>query len=111
MQYQQHFLIEGKHYGTALRGSVTVHAELQPPDSLAYFCPVCAEVWARCPVETGRGTIPFHVLTMPCRHHPTHGLAVPGSLWINWDGAYTDHFPENVVRWELERHLEFIKES
>jgi hypothetical protein len=107
LPYLQHFIVEGKYLGNAMRGRVFIYAEPVPPHSYAFFCPVCAEVWARCPVEivaTGKHR-EFTVSTHPCRKHTTHALAFPGSLW-NWDEDFTAAFPDAVIAWEFHQHLE-----
>lgn len=106
MPFLQHFIIEGKHLGTAHRSKVFVHAELQPPQAYAYFCPLCAEIWARCPVE-GIGADPnWRVLTMYCRKHSHPLWQVSGSILTVWDEGFVAAFPEEVLRWELQRHFE-----
>ena len=107
----QHFIVEGRVLGCAERQALFVHAQLQLPTSYAFFCPVCSEVWARCPVVVeGKGDPePFMVWTLPCRKHPTHQLAVPGSLMLSWEPGFVGVFPDEVVKWEFDRHLEFYE--
>ena len=55
------------------------------PDSIAYFCPTCGEVWARVVVEG----CSWHVDPAPCEKHraacvPSWGK-VPGSLLTSVD--------------------------
>lgn len=109
MSYPQHFIIEGKHLGTALRSKAIVHAQMEIPYSYAYFCPCCAEVWARCPVECPEGHSPFQVWEVPCKKHFTDNLRIPGSLWLSWDKTYNDSFPEGMVKWELDRCLDYAE--
>ena len=105
--YTQHFIVEGKYLGQAVRGAVFVHADLAPPLSYAFACPVCAEVWARCPVELPDGSHRrFQFQSKACRKHFGHALEVPGALTLGWDASFTDAFPEGVLRWELQRHLD-----
>lgn len=105
--FQQHFFIEGKHFGTAARSRVWVHGELQAPRSLAYFCPKCAEIWARCPVVGEWSNPDWAVLSMHCKKHNEPTWQVSGSLSINWDKEYVDAFPEAVLQWELQRHFDY----
>ena len=110
MPIQQYFIVEGKVLGSAERSMVFVHAQPQCPQSYAFFCPVCAEVWARCPVERREGqTEPFMVWSIPCRKHRTHALAIPGSLMLEWEPEFVEAFPDEVVKWEFDRHLEFYE--
>lgn len=107
MPFPQHFIVEGKHLGTAQRGLYRVHEDLRVPSSYAFFCPVCAEVWARCPVELPGGTCkPFMVLTRACRKHPTTTLGAAGELYLDWDQDFSNSFPESVWIWEFQRNIE-----
>jgi hypothetical protein len=103
----QHFIIEGKHLGTAERTPRFVHAEVHNPVGYAFFCPCCGDVWARCPVEDQ----PWTVWTKPCRKHSTSALDIPGSLWLSWDKEFSLALPQEVLRWELERHLDHMEQG
>lgn len=109
--YPQHFIVEGKYLGTAQRKLSIVHHEVQAPYSYAYFCPHCAELWARCPVEVPSGHAPFQVWSIPCRKHPIDSLRVPGSLFLEWDKTFNNCLPEGVLRWELDRHLDLYPQE
>ena len=112
MPILQHFIVEGKYLGTAERQMLFVHAQPQRPVSYAFFCPVCAEVWARCPVERADGTTEnFMVWTQACRKHTFHRLAVPGSLTLSWEPDFTAAFPDELVRWEFDRHLDYAEKE
>ena len=106
MPYLQHFFIEGKHLGTTTRGNVFVHGELQAPTSVAYFCPKCAEIWARGMVE---GSPHCEVRSVDCRKHPSRVYTVAGSLTSGWDEELNEAFPAEVLRWELERHFNYYE--
>lgn len=105
MIFPQHFIVEGKYLGMTPVGYRFIHGEKQYPCSYAFFCPSCAEVWARCPVEIGANTSRFQVITRGCRKHPQHELEIPGSLWTVWDKTFNDGFPDGLMQWELDRHL------
>jgi hypothetical protein len=112
MPYQQHFFVEGRHLGTVERLPIAVHAEFCPPRSTAYFCPKCAEIWARCPVEghtagLGKWSVEWAVLSLYCRKHSDIHWHVPGSLMNSLDGVFNSVLPEAVLRWELARHFEY----
>lgn len=109
MPYTQQFIVDNLWLGTAQRASVWVHEQRAAPDSIAMFCPVCGEVWARFPVEataTGKQQ-PFHILTINCKKHPSDfSLAVPGSAWLSWDREFTNTFPPMMLERELLLHLD-----
>ena len=90
---------------------IWVHAERAAPRSYAFFCPVCGDTWASCAVrhqQTGQIEL-FTVWEVPCKYHYTDSQRVPGSLWLQWDKDFTDSFPPDLMKWELERHLDFIE--
>jgi hypothetical protein len=103
MPYTQHIIVEGRHLGTTERPPALVMGQFQRPISYAFFCPCCAEIWARCPVE---GQERWMVQTIPCRKHSTSKYVVPGSLTLPWDGEFTTALPKDALSWELERHLD-----
>lgn len=102
----QHFIIEGKHLGTVERGRHFVHGEVQLPQAYAFFCPYCAEIWARCPVD---GVKAFHALTSTCRRHKRSSFSVPGSLRVALDDDFNNSFPPEVIRWEFHRYLNYYE--
>lgn len=106
----QHFIIEGKYLGSTERGARYVHGQKQTPTSYAFFCPVCAALWATCPLELTEGKPEhFMVWTVPCRKHYHHAFVVPGSIHLSWDNEFTESFPRELLKWELERHLDFCE--
>ena len=105
MSFPQHFIIEGDFLGSSPREPQLIHGIYMKPFSYAYFCPVCAEIWARCPIEDR----PFTVWTLPCRGHTTGHYQVPGSLTLSWDNDFNLAFPPRVVEWECDRHLEYFE--
>jgi hypothetical protein len=112
MPITQHFIIEGKYLGSTERDMVYVHSQKQVPTSYAFFCPKCAALWATCPVEVVPGQPEhFMVWTRACKRHFYHAQEVPGSLWMEWDKDFNAAFPPEVLRWELNRHLDLYKEK
>jgi hypothetical protein len=110
----QHFIVEGKHLGTGPRKPERVHEQMQIPTSYAFFCPVCGDLWARCPVVNLDGTVqPWMPWRIKCRKHPpVYSIEVPGSLFLTWDKGFNDAMPEVLERWEFDRLLDcFTEES
>lgn len=112
----QHFILEGRYLGSALRSTSFSRRDScggvyeRVPLSYAFFCPVCAEVWARCPVELPNGTQrQFFALTLACRKHEVSAWQVPGALQCGSDEDFFAAFPDEVVKWEFERHLEWCE--
>jgi len=109
MSYTQHYIIEGKLIGSSPREGIFIHGIPTSADSIACFCPVCAEVWARCPVIADNGKVSFfQVCLMPCRLHSFHGsLFIPGSLLLPMDKAFNTAWlaHEAAVRWEFQVHM------
>jgi hypothetical protein len=112
MPITQHFIIEGKYLGSSEREMIYVHAQKQIPYSYAFFCPVCAALWATCPVEMISGKPEhFQVLTRACHRHYHHAMEVPGSIFVGWDKDFNNAIPLEALRWELKQHLELFKDS
>lgn len=105
----QHFIVEGRYLGQAPRSRVMVHGEPQYPRPYAFFCPCCGDVWARCPIDGAPED--WMVWSLACRKHRVGQLGVPGSLMLTWDAAFNKGFPQEVIEWEFERHLEFIEKE
>jgi hypothetical protein len=108
--YPQHFLIEGRHLGTGIRKLERREDGYRVPLSLAFFCRACGELWAKCPVESSPGiSSPWICYNVDCKkHQKPNSIAVPGSLILAWDDDFYEAFPEAVLRWELDRHLEAV---
>jgi hypothetical protein len=86
-----------------------------PPDSLAFCCSTCGEIWARAWVEAE----PYQFRVVPCARHRPTGVAdisaMPGSIlnplvskhfvgtggWAN----VIEHLPWAVLARELELHI------
>jgi hypothetical protein len=108
--YTQHFFVENHYFGSVKRGEVRTHEQMTAPRSYAYFCPICAEVWARCPVEhVGAAAGTFRCIETPCRKHTKHAWAVPGSLMLLWDKEFSEILPDELVQWEFECHLNYAE--
>jgi hypothetical protein len=114
MIFTQQFIVRNKHLGSALRNFVRCHETWAAPSSYAYFCPVCAELWARCPVvdnQSGK-LIPFQVLSVECeQHHRPTSLTIPGTLHLTWDKDFTKAFPDTVFVYEFNQALKLYKDT
>ncbi len=107
MSYLRHFVVEGKFFGTVACEKELCHSEYHPPRSIAYFCPKCAEVWARCPVEGTPNDNDWEVTSRVCRKHKESHWHTPGILDLPWKPGYFEGFPDPAVRWEFQRELEY----
>ncbi len=109
---QQHFIIEGKFLGAVERRfQKKSWSPVHVPLGYAFFCPTCGEVWALCPViGPGGQASRFEVQTRACRKHPAQPFTTepPGILHLSWDKEFSDSFPDDVVRWEFDRYMEFL---
>lgn len=108
--FRRLFIIEGTYLGESPVTKVFIHAELQAPYSYLWFCQYCGDVYARSPVLDGAGKqSPWQSYASTCRRCAGLGSCfyrVPGSLWLNWDKNLLAAFPDAVLRYELERHLD-----
>ena len=111
----QLFIIEGRILGQAPRRKEFVHGELQPPVSALFFCRVCGEVYARCPVIQEGVPMPWQSYRRICRKcgktHKPFLDEVPGAIHLSFDQPFTDAFPVPVLQWELERHLDKLEKE
>jgi hypothetical protein len=110
MTSRQLFFLRGKLLGDAPREAVIRMGQLQLPLSYLFVCGVSGEVFARCPVVTSSGAVrPWQVQTMlDIRQGPSHSW-IPGSIWTSWDTDFIAAFPDAVLQWELERHLDYYE--
>lgn len=111
--FEQHFYIADRFMGSVVRPHVVVHGERQPAYSYAYFCTHCGNVWARCPVTDSNGfQNKWQVQGGCCPENENESpFVVPGSLLISWEPDYNSALLScpDIVRWEMERHMEFIE--
>jgi len=89
--------------GTAIRSFVKRQDSVDIPLSYAYFCPTCGEVWARAVCENR----PFFVWTVGCRKHQQYNFLIAGSLMLPLEPDFNAILPLDVLKWELERHIDF----
>jgi hypothetical protein len=112
VNYTRHFIIEGKYLGASPCREVALHGTMAPPDSFAYLCPACGEVWAKAPVTaTGEATTRFVPLSRACRKHFGHSLAAPGSVSVVWEHGFDESFTDEVVRWEFQRQMDYYNKE
>ena len=114
--FDMHFYADNKYLGSAVRGLRRVHAEYQRPYSHAWFCPDCADVWARVgvfPLGSSQNER-FTVEGGQCQQHagpsPYH---VPGTMLLAWDDEFNKLLlscPDAVKR-EFDLHMKFYERS
>ena len=111
--FQQHFMVEGKYLGSAMRSVVPVHGTLQPPRPYAFFCGSCADIWARCPIDKAANLVidAWMVWTLPCRKCTGSKYQIPGSITMYLEPEFCDAFPDAVLRWEFDRHLDYAERN
>lgn len=101
----QHFMINGKYYGTTERqlfaepGSVAV-----PPASLLFYCHCCGKVYATCPVEDtiNNTVIPWQAFRGCCQNCPSMSVfLLPGVLWSDYDLQFSKALPREWLLQEF----------
>lgn len=109
----QHFILRGKHFGTVERGRIVSRSETAPSHGCAFFCPICTDLWAQCPIEGEPSTV--HII--PCdKHHPGDHFGswslgsvpryqVPGSLMLSYDNTWNECLPLSVLVREFHLHF------
>lgn len=110
-------------FGRSYWGASTFQAPHERwPNSKAYFCSTCGDVWARVVVDA----TPFEVIPRPCANHSKHFMSesssVPGSIlpyavgkdWVSvmdWAVAF-EHLPPALQQAELGLYYRyFMQES
>lgn len=116
MPYQQQFIIDGRLFPAVERQPSFCAGQEILPVSYAFFCPCCADVWARCPVTDSAGTVAlFQPVTNHCRKHRPldqrkHWL-IPGSVWLEVyadDTEYLAAMPQELLQQELLLHADYL---
>lgn len=106
---KQLFFIEGKLLGETVREKVDWNGQWAPPVSALFFCAVCGEVFAKCPVVLEDGTnSQWQSYRKVCARHGGDrvlGEDPPGSLWLSWDRDFLKALPLEVMLREFELHL------
>jgi hypothetical protein len=100
---QRHFFIEGRYLGASTQVLSDWGTNPLPP-SVAFCCPACGDIWARFPMDPPTR---FSFVSSGCRKHPYPPSEPGGSVWWIADRHMNAAFPDAVLRWELERHLDW----
>lgn len=107
MLYSQHLYLDKRDLGSSPRDTIFVHGEAQPPHSSAFFCPVCADVWARAAVLRSDGQMMRAVVwTRPCHKHTGDGYGISGSLLLPWDRGFNEALPLAALQREVVLHCD-----
>lgn len=103
MPLTQQFFVGNQYLGEAPRGLAS--RTNSPPPSLAFFCPQCGEVWARCPIDNQRWTISHS----PCEKCDRIDiLTLPGSLWRALDTEFQNALPREALLREFHLALKYL---
>jgi predicted RNA-binding Zn-ribbon protein involved in translation (DUF1610 family) len=91
--WQTQYYIDNQFVGHSEIGEVRVREHLVEPESIAYFCPRCGDVWARIVVcDTSRL---WGISNNLC---PRHGL---GTMWIGYEKEHMAAFPRELLEREF----------
>ena len=109
MMYRQHAIVEGKHLGTWARGATVSFGEESAPYPHAYFCPNCAEIWARFPVDEGKPAwIARSNLCRKC--WASSQTEIAGSLWWWFSVGFNNtEWSDGMIAWEFARCMEYAE--
>lgn len=77
MPYPYETFLHSTSLGCGTIEAVYWKEDLIDPEPIAFFCPYCGEVWARC-YPHGSSRRFWHVLAGPC------DTCSVGSLWLGW---------------------------
>ena len=90
----RHYFIGSKYYGAYPPSYTPVHSTMEIPFGKAFFCPVCAEVWALAPID-GKETYPETILCE--KHEFSPSRSIPGGLFLAWDTTWNKDLPLELL--------------
>lgn len=116
------YFIGQQYFGSGPAPQEFVHNEVHQPIGQAFFCPICAEVWATATVQGA----PTQVRHRFCGKHNSlearekangarncsslgriNSSEICGSLWLDESRTWNDNLPPAVVARELRLTLEW----
>lgn len=104
MAFVRHFFVGKQYLGSSDDHLRFIHGEAQEPLPYCMFCPTCAEIWARLPVDGSSRE--WRVISHYCEAHPGPSkYVVHGSLMLNWEPELTAILPADAIRREFELHV------
>jgi len=112
--FTAHYSTPDLDLGSSNLGLVRVHSELRPPESIAWFCPLCGEIWARREVKDRFGKHPYAWITyirvcQSCVRGCYQSKLFPaGSLIRTCSDSELDDLPEPVLKRELDILLKLL---
>jgi hypothetical protein len=102
----QSFFVGDEFLGESPRG--LQHRTNAYPLSIAFFCPSCGDIWARCPVE-GSPRSRWRVAFSACeRCDRIDILNLPGSLWLPLDTDFQNALPHAALLREFHLALKYL---
>jgi len=101
------FVIEGKYLGTTVRSQIDAYNNSGRARSYAFFCPWCYRIWAVAAFPKAFAQV-MSVSCKACRRHRYENPA--GSIHIPFDPDYVAAFPDAVLRWEIQRHCDYLEQ-
>lgn len=114
-----HYFLGSQFLGTSCRPPELCGPALAPVEGLAFFCPICADVWFRALSEGESSTVRHRFCP---KHTPgeslgswSHGRVwssdVPGSLWLPEDKAWNEALPPLAISHELRMSLRWLAQQ
>lgn len=111
-----HYFLGTQFLGTSSRAPELCGPGLAPVEGVAFFCPLCSEVWFRAISEGEASTVRHRFCP---KHSPgeslgswSHGRVwpsdVPGSLWLVEDRAWNEALPPAAVSHEFRVTLRWL---
>lgn len=111
-----HYFLGSQFLGSALRPPELCGTQLAPVEGMAFFCPLCCEVWFRAIAEDESSTVRHRFCP---KHSPgeslgswSHGRVwssdVPGSLWCPEDRSWNESLPPSAIAHELRMSLRWL---
>ncbi len=100
--------IVGKTFSSDLRPMFEVLEQRRPPNSYAWGCPRCGEIWARAKVANRPWQFIHHVCES-CIDDLIPTYTIPGSIYLSWDAGFNSSLGEALWLRELELHIKHVE--
>lgn len=108
MSDTQTWWVEGRILGSAPIAKERTCNEIHRPQSYAFCCPCCGEVWARRIISPPTKWFFWTGACRKCADRNPNRLHTPGSIWQAWSPEYLANLPDFMLRYEARNCLEFL---
>lgn len=110
---RQDFIFDGRYLGSMPRKPLLIDRDFAGlPLSTGFFCRVCGNPYAHCPVHLPDGTMTsWRMISGICPRCPADGVNPPGSIWHYPEVDFFTDLPEPVLLREVDLHLKALQQE